>query len=172
VRFFVSFLFCAAALFGVHVPAANAAQVVVTFPQPKKPITNQDVVRMARAKFSDSTIIKAIHADDPRFDLSATALVALKTAGVSEAVIAEMLSAGSDPAAAPAAAPRPQPPAALTPAIPVPTTLAGSAPAALPEGIDDIGVYYKKDGKWVQMLRGRQLEDRRSFEVHRNCRHR
>jgi hypothetical protein len=82
-RLVLASVICVTLLFGGYARTADA-QVVVTFPQPKKPITNQDVVRMARAKFSDATIIKTIHADDPKFDLSATALVALKTAGVSE----------------------------------------------------------------------------------------
>jgi hypothetical protein len=59
-------------------------------------IRNADVQAMAEAQFSESTIIAAIEANDVEFDLSPRALVALKTAGVSEPVIEAMLAAGSE----------------------------------------------------------------------------
>jgi hypothetical protein len=57
-----------------------------------KPLTNPDIVEMVKAIFTDSTIIKEIHTNETNFDVSATALLALKNAGVSQAVIEEMLS--------------------------------------------------------------------------------
>src|SRR5580704_7167889 len=61
--------------------------------QKKPSLTNQDIVRMVKDKFSDSTIVKAIEANTTNFDVSATALIALKDSGVSQTVIEAMLSA-------------------------------------------------------------------------------
>jgi hypothetical protein len=75
--------------------------------QKKPPLTNPDIVRMVKDKFSDSTIVKAIEANHTAFDVSATALIALKDSGVSQSVIEAMLSAatpkGANAAAHPAA---------------------------------------------------------------------
>ena len=60
--------------------------------QPKKALSNQDIVSMTNIKFSDATILKAIQVNDTDFDLSAGALVALKSAGVSQPVIDAMLA--------------------------------------------------------------------------------
>ena len=63
--------------------------------QKKPPLTNQDIVRMVKDKFADSTIVKAIEANYTDFDLSANALIVLKDSGVSQTVIEAMLSAGT-----------------------------------------------------------------------------
>ena len=59
-------------------------------------ISNADVQSMAEAKFSDSMIITVIDANEVAFDLSPRALVALKSAGVSEPVIEAMLAAEAE----------------------------------------------------------------------------
>jgi hypothetical protein len=56
-------------------------------------IGNADIQEMVAAEFSDSTIIAVIGANSVAFDLSPRALVALKSAGVSEQVIEAMLVA-------------------------------------------------------------------------------
>jgi hypothetical protein len=53
---------------------------------------NDDIVEMTKAGFAETTIVAAIAANDTSFDVSARALVALKTEGVSETVIDAMLS--------------------------------------------------------------------------------
>ena len=63
--------------------------------QKKPSLTNQDIVRMVNDKFSDSTIVKAIEANHTAFDVSATALIALKDSGVSQTVIEAMLAAST-----------------------------------------------------------------------------
>ena len=50
---------------------------------------------MVKDKFSDSTIVKAIEANHTAFDVSATALIALKDSGVSQTVIEAMLAAST-----------------------------------------------------------------------------
>jgi hypothetical protein len=56
-------------------------------------VGNDEVLEMAAAQFSDSTIIAVIAANTTRFDISPRSLVALKSAGVSERVIEAMLEA-------------------------------------------------------------------------------
>jgi hypothetical protein len=67
---------------------------------------------MVSAQFADSTIVRAIQANETNFDFSVTALVVLKNSGVSQSVIEEMLSVGAvkkDTAAVAAATPEPEP---------------------------------------------------------------
>jgi hypothetical protein len=67
----------------------------VVLGQNRNPLTNEDVMRMARLKFDDTTIIKTIQMSDANFDLAVAALVKLKDQGVSQAVIQAMLAGGS-----------------------------------------------------------------------------
>lgn len=64
------------------------------------PLGNEDVIRMVRGGLSDATVIQAIDAAEPAFDTSPDALVKLKQAGVSEAVIQRMLARAAPAAAA------------------------------------------------------------------------
>jgi hypothetical protein len=61
---------------------------------------------MTRAGFAETTILAAIAANDTDFDVSARALVALKTAGVAETVIEAMLTTETEQRKAAAAAER------------------------------------------------------------------
>lgn len=75
-------------------------------------ITNADVVKMVKAGLGDSVVIAALRGPKKtRFDLSPDGLVALKTAGVSDGVIAVMLNPEAPVATAAAApvTPAPQP---------------------------------------------------------------
>jgi hypothetical protein len=107
-----------------------------TFSQSSKPLTNDDVVQMAKGGFDESTTIAAIDAAQTNFDTSVQALLALKAAGVSEKVISAMLAAakkkseGTKPAAVATAAP---------------------APAANPDVPDDMGVYTKLKGSLAEV---------------------
>jgi len=95
----------------------------VTLGQARKSLSNDDVVQMVKSGFDEATIIKAIQANEPNFDTSVDALIALKNAGVSNPIIDAVLEAEhTKKAPAPAAAPAiatgsekdssPQPPAA------------------------------------------------------------
>jgi len=100
-------------------------------------LNNDSVIKLAKAGLSDDAIISTISASPGTYDTSANALVALKTAGVSDKVISAMVvkAAGGNPVSAPAAA-------AAAPSGPV-----------LPPGIDEIGVYYKnKTGAWTALM--------------------
>lgn len=71
----------------------------------RDPMTNDDVIRLVQGGLSDATVIQAIEAAEPKFDVSPDGLVRLKQGGVSEAVIQRILARQSGtPAASPAAA--------------------------------------------------------------------
>lgn len=57
-----------------------------------KPMTNQDVINMVRAKLPESTVVMAIRAAEPEFDTSADGLIKLKTAGVTQNVIETIIT--------------------------------------------------------------------------------
>jgi len=64
-------------------------------------MTNRDVIRLVTAKISDDVIIAKIRQSKTRFDMSTDGLVALKQAGVSDAVIAVMLNPSASATGAP-----------------------------------------------------------------------
>jgi hypothetical protein len=103
---------------------------------PTHPLTNQDVVRMAKAGFGDSTIVKMIDSHGAVFDLSVDGLLKLKEAGVSQNVIDKILSAGAEAKPAVAAV------AANSAAVSV-------KPAELSQFLDEVGVYQVVHGKLV-----------------------
>ncbi|MEO8463722.1 MAG: hypothetical protein ABI640_00130 [Gammaproteobacteria bacterium] len=76
-------------------PSASAPQPETGESGRHSVLGNDDVVEMMEASFAESTILAAIAANDTSFDVSARALVALKTAGVSETVIEAMLKTES-----------------------------------------------------------------------------
>lgn len=86
-------------------------------------LTNKDILDMTKAKLSDAVIIGEIHKSPCKFSTSPDDLIALKEAGVSDAVIAAMTEAGANPSG----------PAAPTAQSPT----------------RDIGVYYKRGESWV-----------------------
>ncbi|MFP5206719.1 MAG: hypothetical protein ACLGSH_15295 [Acidobacteriota bacterium] len=96
-------------------------------------MNNDAVIKLVKAGLSDEVIVTTINASPGSYDTSANGLVALKTAGVSDKVIAAIVLKAAG-ATAPA-----------TPAV--------SAANGLPAGITDVGVYYKdKNGSWVALL--------------------
>jgi hypothetical protein len=78
-----------------------AAALLLTA-QTSKVLTNQDVLDMVSAKLSDSVIIAAIHKSTCKFSTDPKDLIALKKAGVSDAVMQAMTEAGVPATPAPA----------------------------------------------------------------------
>jgi hypothetical protein len=69
-------------------------------------LTNDSVIEMHKLGLGDSVIVEKIEVSSCNFDVSLTALKQLKEAGISDAVIAAMISAGaSKPTAVPAGDP-------------------------------------------------------------------
>ncbi len=58
-------------------------------------MTNRDVIRLVKAKISDDIIAAKIQQSKTKFDTSVDGLVALKAAGVSDALISVMVNAGN-----------------------------------------------------------------------------
>jgi hypothetical protein len=115
-------------------PQADAGPMT-TKPPAAKTLTNASIVRMASANLSDDLIIQAIGAQPGQYTTDADALVELKSAGVSERVIAAMLNKGRKRLTAGGEAVDDPPP----------------PPVTVPE-VNEIGVYYKdRKGAW-QML--------------------
>jgi len=113
--------------------------------QVRKALINQDIVQMVKAKFSDSTIIKLIKANETSFDLSANAMIELKAAGVSQNVIETMLGTNIKPNQNAPMTVSPRQPAAVTTAPPA-TTPSPNRNLDVP---DEIGVYYEQKGKLI-----------------------
>lgn len=97
--------------------------------QGSKPLTNDDIIQMVKAGFSDETITKAIESSECNFDVSLQGLLGLKFGGVSEKVINAMLSASNR---------KNEPDRKAT----------ASEAADLPQ---EVGVYIRKQGKLVEM---------------------
>jgi hypothetical protein len=98
-------------------------------------MNDDSVVKLVKAGLSDDVIVATVNASPGTYDTSASALIALKTAGVSDKVISAIVVKG----------------AGGTPS-PAPVATAPSGPT-LPPGIDEIGVYYKnKAGEWTALL--------------------
>lgn len=58
-----------------------------------KPLTNDDILAMARAGLTEETILTAVRSAPGNYNLAAQDLIGLKEAGVSETVIQAMLAA-------------------------------------------------------------------------------
>ena len=127
------------------------------------PMTNQDVIKLVKAKIAEDLIIAKIKQSKTKFDVSVDGLVALKDAGVSDNLIAVMMNpaapAAPPPAAQPsaAAAPSPAPKPAFPPAnVPKEVTATGAKTqprAAAPKPVSvasapaNYGVYIWSDGE-------------------------
>jgi hypothetical protein len=98
-------------------------------------LNNDSVVKMVKAGLGDGLIVSMIQSQPGKYSLTPDDLVNLKQQGVSEKVLTAMVSKGT--ASAPSTA------AASGSTLP--------ADADIPPGID-IGVFYKKGGKWLEML--------------------
>ena len=101
-------LLCAAI---VTVSLAAAQQFTVAQIK-QQPLTNENVVTLAKAGFDELFILQLIHTSRTNFDTSVQGLVVLKQAGVSEDLIRMMAMPQASPPAVPTAA---TPPAKAAP---------------------------------------------------------
>lgn len=96
-------------------------------------MNNDAVIKLIKAGLSDDLIVTTINGSPAAYDTSADGIIALKTAGASDKVIAAIIARVAAPAA-PAAAPQ------------------AAAPPTRPAGIDDVGVYYRdRNGAWINL---------------------
>jgi hypothetical protein len=67
------------------------AAIVMRGQEPRKPLTNGDIIRLVQAETPDQTIILVIAQSRTHFDTSPEGLISLRKGGVSKAVIDAML---------------------------------------------------------------------------------
>ena len=106
-------------------PAAAPPKKAAPKAAPVTPVlTNQDIIKLVKAKLSDDLIIQKIAHSKTRFDTSVDGLVALREAGVDDRLLAVIMNpasaAASAPAARPTATPSANPPPAPAPASTLP----------------------------------------------------
>jgi hypothetical protein len=138
-RFPVSLLICLTILCAAGSAAPGAQQNSAAVPT--HALTNQDIVRMTKASFGDSTIVKMIETHGSSFDLSVDALLRLKELGVSQAVIQAMLSTDAER--------KPTVVTASATAAPAPSATFSVKPAESTQFLDEVGVYQVLKGKIV-----------------------
>jgi len=97
-------------------------------------LTNDSVAKMVKAGLGESLIVSMIQNQPGKYTLTPDGLVKLKEQGVPDKVLAAMVAKGST------GAPSSSEPANAEPAS-----------GDIPQNIE-LGVYYKKAGKWAEML--------------------
>jgi len=99
-------------------------------------LSNESVVKMVKSGLGESLVVSMVQNQPGKYSLSPDDLVKLKEAGVSEKILEAMAtkSAGGGPAPAGGAASGPS-----------------AGDSDIPKDID-IGAYYRKGGKWEEML--------------------
>jgi hypothetical protein len=142
------------AMLAASLPAgaqAGSAQEGPLQPNPDLPrvhlIGNDDIVRMAKAGLGDDVLVQTIQMQPGHYDTAPDNLIALKSAGLSDKVIAAMVAHGASPAI--------HDPERATLRSRDDSEPVRAAPrrADLPQGVDEIGVYFKvsrgpQAGQW------------------------
>jgi len=100
-------------------------------------LTNDSIVKMVNAGLAENLILTMVQNQPGKYSMTPDELVKLKGLGVSDRVMAAMMAKASGAASAPVAGPN------ATPVASMDTDLPTNA---------DIGAYFKKDGKWEEML--------------------
>jgi len=102
-------------------------------------LDNASIIKMIKAGLSADIVSASVRSQPGHYDLTADGLIALKKAGVTDAVISAMIARSSGAANAAAGGPA--------------DSAAGPLGAnGLPAGVDSVGMYYKdKDGNWTEM---------------------
>jgi hypothetical protein len=112
-------------------------------------LTNESVIKMVKAGLSADIVATTVNSQPGHYDVSPDALIALKRAGVGDAVISAMIARNSGAAAGS--------PGAANPANAGGNGNSGfgsngAGANGLPAGVDSVGVYCKdKDGNWAEV---------------------
>jgi hypothetical protein len=104
-------------------------------------LNNDSVIKLVKAGLSDDLIVSTINGSPGAYDTSADGIIALKTAGVSDKVVAAIVAKAFAPA--PIAAPPVTPPTQ----IPVPSPAQAPAPVQLTEQAAQPPPFHSTDGK-------------------------
>jgi hypothetical protein len=89
------------------IAASATAQQFTTTTLAHQPLTNENIVTLAKAGFDELFILQLVRTSRTNFDISVEGLVGLKQAGVSEELIRSMAMPQPSQPAAPAAAAAP-----------------------------------------------------------------
>jgi len=103
-------------------------------------LNNDSIAKMVKAGLGDDIVVSTINSQPGNFATGANDLIALKGGGVSDKIIAAMMTKMSSPAS-PAAAP-----AVVTAAAP-----AASGAAASLGPVNEVGVYFLKGETWTDL---------------------
>jgi hypothetical protein len=98
-------------------------------------LTNDSVAKMVKAGLGESLIVSMIQNQPGKYTLTPDSLVKLKQQGVPDKVLGAMVAKGGS----------------SSPSISEPAPSADSSGSDIPPNLE-IGVYYKKGGKWEEML--------------------
>jgi hypothetical protein len=101
-------------------------------------LTNDSIVKLVKAGLGEEVVLSMVNLQPAQYELTPDALIALKKEGVSDKVIAAMLSKAPSPAAQPAPA--------------QPANFAALFAAAADAGPKEVGVYFKKNNAWVEVM--------------------
>ncbi len=108
----------------------------------QQPLDNAAVIKMVKAGLPEDLIVSAINSQPGTYNIGADGLIALKKAGASDKVLGAIVLKTSGASAAP-----------------VPGSQTANGPAAPPvaagppEGITEVGIYYKNAaGAWTELL--------------------
>jgi hypothetical protein len=109
------------------------AFIAVSPAQAQQGLTNTDIIKMQSAGLSENIILSSVNTQPAAYDTSTDGLLALKKAGVSDAVVAAMISRN----------------AAIKSGVANTsgTNLPSAAPSGPPPGVDEVGVYYQDKNK-------------------------
>ena len=96
-------------------------------------LTNTDIIKMQSAGLSESVILSSVNSQPAAYNTTTDGLIALKKAGVPDAVVAAMISRT----------------AAMKSGVAndAGTNLASTTPTGPPAGVDEVGVYYQDRNK-------------------------
>jgi hypothetical protein len=95
-------------------------------------MTNESIIKRIKAGLGEDTILVVVNQQPATYSLKADDLVALKSAGVSDKIIAAIVAKGQAKTATPA-------PAATNTSDPAPP-------------VNEIGLYYKRGDQWLELL--------------------
>lgn len=110
-------------------------------------LNNDSIIKLVKAGLSDDLIVSTINASAGNYDSSAEGIIALKTAGASDKVVAAIVAKAAAPA------PVAESPIPIAPLPVPPPNPAAPAPSVVPPEVDSVGVYYKdQSGQWQEVV--------------------
>lgn len=98
----------------------------------QEPLNNESVLKLVKAGFTEDVVVNMINSQPGKYSLGVDEMVALKGAGVSDKVVSAMVTKNTSATGAST------------------TSVATAVPDVGP--VKEIGVYYKKNGEWTEVL--------------------